>query len=88
MELEEVSEKEYMEYINKLKHKDLNTLNYSEMSDLACNEIEEACNKEDWKQLKKGFRLLWLVTNLIEGKADATKTMLIKIARGDDLQKD
>ena len=85
MNLEEIPEEEYQEYLGRLREKPINSLNYTEMSDLASAEFEDACNKKDWNKLKIGFRFLWLITNLIEGKADATKTVLLKLARGEEL---
>ena len=81
--LEDIPEEEYKKYIDRLRKKDIIKMDYTELSDLACAEFEDACDKQDWKKLKLGFRLLWLVTNKIEGKADATKAVLIKLARGE-----
>lgn len=84
--LEKIPDDEYREYLERLRKKPINKMDYTELSDLASAELEEACEKQDWNKLKLGFRLLWLVTNQIEGKADATKAVLIKLARGEKIE--
>jgi len=81
--LEDIPEEEYKQYLDRLSKKDINKMDYTELSDLACFEIEDACDKQDWKKLKLGFRLIWLVTNKINAKADVTKELLIRFIRGD-----
>ena len=79
--LEDVLEEEYEKYIKRLKTKDIMSMDYDELTDLASNEISQTCDKEDWKQLKLGLRLLFLGLNKVEGKAQATKAILLKLAK-------
>ena len=79
--LEKVPEEEYEQYIKNLRKKDINKMDYAELTDLADYELAEACDKQDWMKLKIGLRLMSLANNLTEGKAQATKAMLLKLAR-------
>ena len=81
--LEEIPEEEYKEYIERLKKKDIYKMDYNELSDLTMAEFEDDCDNKDWKKLRTGLRLLSLLTNNIEAKADATKTILMKLSRGE-----
>ena len=84
--IEKVPEEEYEKYIKNLQNKDIMSMDYDELTDLADHKIADACDKQDWGKLKTGLRLLSLGLNHTEAKAQASKAILLKLGRGKDVQ--
>jgi len=79
--IEKQKDKEYEDYIERLKKKTLFVMNYDELSDLAHYEFEKACDEQSFERLRTSMRLMMLVFNIIQAKAEANQTILLPVAR-------
>lgn len=86
MELEKISDEEYLQYIERLKKKKILSMDWEEKTDLAAFLFDSACENENWKDLKTSLRLLLLAMQDTEQKADVTKMFLMKALKGEKIE--
>lgn len=81
MRIENISQEEYIRYIEMLKRKPVLEMDYTELTDLANEAMAVACREKNWAGVQAAFRLMLLAMNANAGKIHGTTQGLIHLSR-------